>query len=356
MPLRSKTIPKDLFEFRWEVPEGGYRWVDARLLEGNRLEVVPSADAAGNTLPILIRQSACLGHARRYAPLDEETGLFRILADVEVSREGLLAFANRYGWLGNTQVTVHDPKLQGPGQIPHRPGELWRVWVDAVKSLHLAVRLWEMARMGDTVGLAQHVRWVDDDLFYCFSDPQWMNARIEDPLPAGERCWYIRRSMEDQFLNIHPGDLVVPARYCVQLEMNRQLWDIGARLLWNRSHTHQELCFVPSHLLAAVWLQFAQAVDGNRGYRSCEQCGRWFELSPKMGRADKLFCTGACRSRAARERQLRAGQLLKSGQSIAEIASTVQNTPPVVRRRLKQGAKAAVPATDSKSPITRPQI
>jgi hypothetical protein len=51
MPSRSKFIPKGLFEFRREVPEAGYRRVDARLLERNRLEVVPSADAAENTLP-----------------------------------------------------------------------------------------------------------------------------------------------------------------------------------------------------------------------------------------------------------------------------------------------------------------
>lgn len=348
-------MPKDLFEFRWEVPEGGYRWVDARQLPGNYLEAVDPADATGNSLPVLIPKSIWPKPARRYAPLDEETGLFRILADVELTREGLLAFANRYGWLGNTRVTVYDPKLQVSGQIPHRSGEVWPAWVDAVKSLHLAVRLWEMARAGDTAGLAQHVRWVDDDLVYCFSDPQWMKAGIEGPLPPGERCWYIRRSMEAEWLNCSPGDLVAPARNCVQMEMNQKLRDIGAQLLWNRSRTRQELCFVPPHLLAAVWLQFAQAVDGNKGYRSCEQCGRWFELSPKMARADKLFCTSACRSRAARGRQLEAGQLFEAGQSITEIASAIHSTPPVIRRWIKQRTKAAVPATGSKSPVGRPK-
>jgi hypothetical protein len=135
--------------------------------------------------------------------------------------------------------------------------------------------------------------------------------------------------------------------------MNQQLQDIGARLLWKRNHVKQELCFVPPHLLAAVWLQFAQAVDGNKGYRSCEQCDRWFELSPKMARADKVFCSSACRSRAARERQLQAGQLFKAGQSITEIAGTVHSSPPVVQRWIKKGEQAAVLAKGSTSPVGR---
>jgi len=348
-------MSKDLFEFHWEVPEGGFHWVDARPQGGNVLEAVAAADATEHTLPVLIRQSAWLQPSRRYAPLVEETGLFRILAEVELSREGLLAFANRYGWLGNTRVTVFDPKFEGPGQIACRPGELWRAWMEAVKSLHLAVHLWEMARAHDKAGLAQHVRWVDEDLVYCFSDPHWTNSPIEDSLPPGERCWNIRRSTEDQFLNICPGDLVVPALYCVQFEMNRQLQDTSARLLWNRSHTRQELCFVPPHLLAAVWLQFAQAVDGNKGYRSCEQCGRWFELSPQMARTDKQFCTNACRSRAARGRQVQASKLYEAGQSIAGIAGTVHSTPAVVQRWIKRRAKAAVPAIGSRSSVGRPK-
>jgi hypothetical protein len=79
--------------------------------------VVESANAAENTLPVLIRHAAWMRSARRYAPLEEVSSLFRILADVELSRDGILAFANRYGELGNTQVTVQDPKLQASAKF-----------------------------------------------------------------------------------------------------------------------------------------------------------------------------------------------------------------------------------------------
>jgi hypothetical protein len=82
-----------------------------------------------------------------------------------------------------------------------------------------------------------------------------------------------------------------------------------ARLLWNHQHTRQELCFVPQYLLGAIWLQFAVAVDGNKGYRNCRQCGRWFEVSPRAGRTDKIFCRGACRSQASRQRRQPAVEL-----------------------------------------------
>jgi hypothetical protein len=123
------------------------------------LEVVESADAAENTILVLIRQSDRMQPARRYAPLDEVSGLFRTLADVELNRDGILAFANRYGWLGTPQFSVSDPKWQASGQIPNRPGESWPEWENAIKSLRLAIRLWEMARSGDRAGLAQHVQW-----------------------------------------------------------------------------------------------------------------------------------------------------------------------------------------------------
>jgi len=61
-------MSKDLFEFHWEVPEGGYRWVDNRPLPGNCFEGIDCAHAAENTLSVLISHSAWPRPARRYAP------------------------------------------------------------------------------------------------------------------------------------------------------------------------------------------------------------------------------------------------------------------------------------------------
>src|SRR5207253_1626368 len=36
------------------------------------------------------------------------------------------------------------------------------------------------------------------------------------------------------------------------------------------------LRFTPAALLDALWLQFACAIDGNKDYRQCQECKRWF--------------------------------------------------------------------------------
>ncbi len=60
---------------------------------------------------------------------------------------------------------------------------------------------------------------------------------------------------------------------------------------------------MPTSLIGAMWLQLAQAVDGNKDFRQCVSCRAWFELAPDKARADKLYCSQACRSRAYRTRR-----------------------------------------------------
>ena len=39
------------------------------------------------------------------------------------------------------------------------------------------------------------------------------------------------------------------------------------------------LRIVPKNLMGAIWLQFASGIDGNKDYRRCRACGKWFEIS-----------------------------------------------------------------------------
>jgi hypothetical protein len=59
---------------------------------------------------------------------------------------------------------------------------------------------------------------------------------------------------------------------------------------------------MPTCLIGALWLQLAQSIDGNKQFRQCEACRAWFELAPDKARADKAYCSQACRSRAYRLR------------------------------------------------------
>jgi hypothetical protein len=57
---------------------------------------------------------------------------------------------------------------------------------------------------------------------------------------------------------------------------------------------------VPRNLLGAIWMQFEQAVLGNKEFRRCLECGEQFEVSLQAARADKKRCSDACRAKAYR--------------------------------------------------------
>ena len=67
--------------------------------------------------------------------------------------------------------------------------------------------------------------------------------------------------------------------------------------------TRPRLRIEPKHLLAAMWLELALAVEGNTNYRPCDVCPTWFEVAPGSGREDKMYCSDACRMRAYRKRK-----------------------------------------------------
>src|SRR5262249_44706185 len=59
----------------------------------------------------------------------------------------------------------------------------------------------------------------------------------------------------------------------------------------------------PASLLGAMWLQFADAVTGNKTVKPCETCGQWFVVAPRQRRADAKYCRDACKSAAFRARK-----------------------------------------------------
>lgn len=64
------------------------------------------------------------------------------------------------------------------------------------------------------------------------------------------------------------------------------------------------LVVMPMHLLGALWLQLADAVERGARYRPCAVCGSEFEI--KDGRSKgRRYCSGACKKRGQRARNTR---------------------------------------------------
>jgi hypothetical protein len=63
--------------------------------------------------------------------------------------------------------------------------------------------------------------------------------------------------------------------------------------------------FEPVNLLAAMWVQFAGAIEGATSFGPCQECSAWINTDPRSNRPDKIYCSTACRMRAYRKRNSR---------------------------------------------------
>jgi hypothetical protein len=92
----------------------------------------------------------------------------------------------------------------------------------------------------------------------------------------------------------------------------------------------------PTNLLAALYLQFARTVAESKKHRCCQVCGKWYEVTPGVNRADRLTCSAACRQRAHRHKVAHAKELAIEGLNAREIAKIVSSTTATVKRWLSQ--------------------
>src|SRR5262249_60440765 len=104
------------------------------------------------------------------------------------------------------------------------------------------------------------------------------------------------------------------------------------RLAWDEATGRTQLKLVPATLLTALWLQFASAIEGNKRYRRCKECGQWFEVSPETARTSRLFCSGPCPAKAYRGRRHRARELRGKGWSFKDIAEELGSDVPTVKK------------------------
>jgi hypothetical protein len=230
--------------------------------------------------------------ARRHPPF-RNTALFRDFAATPTTEEAIAAFANRQGsLLGRQAPLIH---LEGPsGEAVQGHGEELAFWVDEILRMREAIEFWERTQQGDRAWLANFIHWrscgdvvLDGSIF----EDYWRFSLIADP-----------KLSPDVLKRLTQGDVLTPAQYHLQRVVNDHL-DLHASPLLLRDH-HGQLRprIVPRDLLGCLYLQLSRAIDGNREYRQCPVCQRWFELG-RGTRSDRLHCSNKCKQVAYRERQ-----------------------------------------------------
>ncbi len=283
--------------------------------------------------------------ATRYPPLDD-SGLFRAFAETEANDVAILRFADRYGLLGLDRHSV--PMMQEIHGVPigsTAGGEALSEWAKEISRISAAVKLWDLVRQKSfDVGLGNAAMksafaevkkdgepTLGDILSRgTFRDPGEAGPPddfddYEEPDPSVESEWkrlgeefptYAFLKQGTSMVSIRTASLHIIQRL-VNASMRRR---ISMELSWDQHHTRLDLQYLPTTLLAAIWLQFARAVDGDRDYRQCRECARWYEVSPEVARTNRRFCSDACRAKHYRSRKAAARQLHADGHALPQIA------------------------------------
>ena len=331
---KVNSAGSDLTAFYWRVPECGFEWIDAK----------PSAFQRDGTLETVedryLSVKLTESRYRSYDPL-QETGLFRTFADLNPTRSAVCEFANQYGLLGSDPTRDCAPSVRiqrsiGGNHFQQYAGETLESWTAEHRAMRDAVALWDAVKSrpdGNYGKAATPVKYLSAVI-------QWSGNATVSYAPRSQSGFQIVSEAQPEiFMRFTPGDLTLPAQYALQRIINRKLKEhsSAAKLMWDWRRRNPDLGIqlAPTSLIAAIWLQLALAVDGDKNYRRCEACRKWFELSAEV-RGDAKFCKQACRFKAYRGRQQRARELDSAGVPVGKIAAELDTEVATVKGWLKK--------------------
>jgi hypothetical protein len=254
-------------------------------------------DVRGPTIFIAETSAAQNQQAEWYDPATEHVALFQEAINLDMSNESLLQFVNDWGmpieprrsWLrGNRNDLV---KLT-PDEIDRRvePGVALDSALRHPWRIGRAARAWEILKSAS----ASQVR----DLFQRTAGGKWVYL---DRGPTGE----LRMPLDRELRNLADhGDFRTILMRMLQDTTNGALsLACSPALLWEPNSRSFQLKMIPHHLFGFLWVQFAEAVAGDKEFRQCASCARWMEIAPGQGRPEKSYCSDACRMRAYRRRK-----------------------------------------------------
>ena len=202
--------------------------------------------------------------------------------------------------------------------------------------MRFLIELWDAVRTKRTGIIEEHFKADKEGLVhYPFSDSvlqyaPWIWKRQRVSGHSGDEF-----SVEAGDYGVgHRGTPLRAAQSYVVEAINRRLTALGAQTMLDWPDGRYQLVTVPHNLLGALWFQFASSISGNKSYRGCEVCGRAMEMSPDVNRADRRYCSDACRSRALRRRQKQATDMRAAGKKLREIAKATGSDMATIKKWL----------------------
>lgn len=197
--------------------------------------------------------------------------LFRRFAELDgMNTKAILVFAQQYGWLGVTPQPYQALTL-ADGSIHYAQGEPHLLWVR------------EIAKMREAIYLSENQRYAKEKAKF---------------------GWLI----------------------------DSHLQEVQGRMTLDPEGT-PNLRIAPTNLLAAMWLQLALAVVGNKDFAECKFCKMQIEISTAQSgfRTNRRFCTASCKTKDYRKRKREALRLKAKRVPVSQIAKNTGTTVATIR-------------------------
>lgn len=250
--------------FTWSVNRGGYTWAKSKTDKNILIET-------GDRRP------------RWYHPDNKSKAYFMELLDTQGNPDAIVEFANRFGFLGESQIIDGQKVL----------GEYVEDWQNAAQGIFEITTLYDALRSDKKQVLSELIQW-DGKKSVLYNPPGTDKLRIvssTDYRPLSMLRW-------------QQGDLVEPAKDVLSLLITEfmQQQRISAEMIW-RQNSKPLLRPVSTTLLGFIWLQLARVMEIGATYRHCKECEDWFLIWEGGRPASRKYCSNTCRSRAYRRNQ-----------------------------------------------------
>ena len=305
---------------------------------------------------------------RSYDPSDPKmearfTAIHVALALTEPTEQGVLGFARRFGRLGLREPLGFQAQKDG---LSVETGERFESWRDCIDLMRLAVALlwsddeWNMRRKK-----LVHER-VDE---YCFGERErrqyadkWL-AEIPKRVDFGDNRSALLREPSVQFLDVETRRIRFSnrersLRFGVHgpLEKNpiarreyfaflvEEMLGDECQVQLVSSDDGMRLALAPTSLWHYVWLELAESASSDSNYFTCMSCGSPFSAGSGKSRADRLFCSPACKQANLdwREATVRRMWMEAPGIDADTIVGLIYRSPQVDSEEKRAKAAATV--------------
>lgn len=253
------------FIFSWTVNEAGYEWGEEK---AGKVGLIP-------------RYVPGAGGLWQYVP---EPGLFREFVKVNLTRDSIGHFADKYGDILE-RWDIPQTQAQSGRSVA---GTLLETWKAAIHDMHVLVDMWDQ---------------VQDESRH--AELNKLIVRTQKEICYVRGLTYVTLARDHALSRFGAKDVVLPARCALQWEINKRLTDtetptlVPTQLTW-ASNRRQRIAFEPGTLLAEMWMRFAQVVAEELRLKRCVVCCKYFQVGPGGKRRHSETCSDNCRRRKSR--------------------------------------------------------